>query len=375
MRMRKHNLMISSVFLTLVLAAGLTGCSNPFVETGEVHEEEDYSIQILSKDELKDGFFYIKHGEDFYEIPYGEDSFDGNDEKEQDYILYNDADELQGDPSRTVFYTKDKSELQIPTMYQDDQLVFKTKETVSDSFEWERFLDGGYTAGVRNIGINDVGLICLTNYFDNISENSPFQDILGRIEDTDNASGDNMESELYSSMQGEDSGEVSSATYNSYILDSVSSCADDGSLLYEHKIEESDISESGTVLFGREIFESDKELTYNFYKGTRLFQVKASADRRYFYNFENYYTSGVTFSEDGYAVLNVPVFFKSGYYKTNMSGIFRYISQPYSETIDIYNESYNKAYYQLDEEGKQIIMDESGNFVYEPDYQGEEPGN
>ena len=57
----------------------------------------------------------------------------------------------------------------------------------------------------------------------------------------------------------------------------------------------------------------DATAQIDFYVGTAPLQLTALADTRYFSSFELYQTDRYTLSTDGYAVIEVPSYFKSGY--------------------------------------------------------------
>ena len=50
-------------------------------------------------------------------------------------------------------------------------------------------------------------------------------------------------------------------------------------------------------------------------------------------------------------------FFKSGYYKCNGSGMFRYVAEPYSEGMDLNTIKFNEAFFQyaVDENGETYL--------------------
>ncbi len=318
---------ITAVML-LAISVCLCGCSNPFSKQDAGEPTPDpYAITIHSVDELENDTYYIKHGDDFYEIPEIECSFEDDEHNNQTYIL-TDVETPDGIPNRTIFYSKDKTELLIPTLYQGDELVYKSSEEITDNFTWERYMDGGYTIGVCGITLNNLNKLSFTNWYTNILDESPIEKEFGRVEDE--------EDELFTSLN----------------VNSV-----DGKELTKENL-----SEAGYIM-GLPV---DQEMTVDFYQGTALHQLKLKADARIFYNFENYWTKGMSYSQDGYVVINVPEFFKTGYYKVNTSGMFRYVNEPYNETADLSGYQYNRAYYKKDKDGNLIYKkDEDGNYVCE----------
>lgn len=405
--------------LAIVLSAVmvLTGCT--MEETAEA-PKENYNIRVYSKDELENGFYYIKHGDDFYQIKAGDPNFiSDNDEADYDYSF---SEEEQPDSSRSFFYERDKSEKMIPTMYQDDQLVYKTQNNIRSVFEWERFVDGGYTFGIRNIYQEKSGVYMFTNYALNILKDSAIAKKIGYSTSTENENANYAESSDYADgeepTQADNSQENSEKTsdenteetgedinaYWEYAISSIKT--DKGTSLYdERSVSSAAVSatqepltqesptpgnQSSTIktesVSGRAVtnisddilspagtiqnLDPDTEYTLDVHKGTKLYQIKTKPTARVFYNFENYWTKGLTFSEEGYAIIDVPKSFKSGYYKFENSGLFRYVDQPYQESFDLGKVNYNQAYYKrtYDNYGqmepiqyKKIFINEDGN--------------
>lgn len=349
--------------LSIVIIAGITlsGCSNPFyeekmtdeekqaaieeeqreaaIEAGEISgdalnvdfDEEGnpitYDIAVYTADELQDETYYIKHGDEYYEIPFMDCTFNGYYDRVS-YVLPERDSYPDGFSYRTIMYEKDRTELQIPTMYADDSIIYKSAYEVYDSIEWERFMDGGYTIGIGGITENTLGVLELDNMCCNLNAHNSLRE----------------DFECVSSSRNDD--------YVVLNLDSI-----DGV-----KMTIDNVTPSGFI----KDLPVDKDLTVNIYKGTELYQKTMRADVRYFYNFENYWTRDITYSEDGYIILEVPKFFKSGYYKTGYSGMFRYINKNFNEVNDISEIKYNKAYFRKDEKGNCIFeKDEKGHYIYE----------
>lgn len=377
--------------LLMVSSMVLAGCS---MEEQPENKQENYSIRVYNKDELENGFYYIKHGDEFYQIKDGFSNFKDNQETDYDYSV---QEEEQPDGTRSFFYGRDKSEKTIPTMYQGDELIYKSQNNIESVFEWERFVDAGYTFGIRGIEKADSGAYVFTNYCLNIFADTPFAEKIGRSdsaenenmkysEDSDYKEGEEatQESPKDSSQKEEESENVN--LYWKYTISdiksgqesmekAVSSSAVSGSAISEPLSSEI-LSPCGTI----QGLNPDTEYTVDVHKGTKLYQIKTKPDARVFYNFENYWTKGVSFSEDGYAIIAVPEAFKSGYYKCNNSGLFRYVDEPYHESFDLSTVNFNKAYYKREkrEDGtyediqyRKIVMNEYGfetesdEYVYE----------
>lgn len=316
------------IALTLITSLFLTACSNPFADTEATAEEaaaqETYEIPILKADQLQEDTYYIKHGDEFYEIGYG----DYSGAMAEEYVLWADPSSTAGDPERNFLYEKDKNELTIPTMYQGDSIVYKSSASIRDRIAWERYADGGYTIGIRNIGTNELGVLEFQNDYTSIVE------------------GDTKLEQTFG-MKEDDQDE-----YDVYNIESA-----DGK-----KLTAENVNLAG-CLTGLPV---GKDITFHFYLGTKLIPFKQQANYRLFYNFENYWTDNISYSEDGYAVLTPWPSMKSGYYKADNSGLFRYIDKPYSEKLNLSAINYNQAYFALDDRGNPIYQydQETDTFTY-----------
>lgn len=303
----------------LIFSINITGCG--LWET-KGDEEEKYAIVVNTVDTLKDDTYYIKHGDEFYEIPQGDASFGDvveNDTELNSYINDFNPKTPMDNPYRNIFYQKDKTELLIPTMYKDDKLVYKTSQNIVDKFAWERFLDGGYTLGIRNLHMSDHDTIDFTNF------------------QTDIATENKELREVFPVTSEESSSKLNTMTINA--IDGVS-------------VMPSQVSGNGGYL---KDVNTAKEVTVDYYNGTNLIRIPQKADYRIFYGFENYWTTGFEFSTDGYALINVGEWLKSGYYKVNTSGMFRYIDQP-SNSVNPSTVSYSDAFFN-------IVQDDTGEYV------------
>ena len=342
--MKKKKLL--GIFLCLILTLTQTGC---IFEDDEVVEEDPYVITAYTKDMLKDDTYYVKHGEEFYEIGVYEPSFKDDRDNNHEYVLKLNTDfpNPKGDKSRTFFYQKDKSELLIPTMYADDELIYKTGSTLSGDIEWERFADGGYTFPIRGLSIDSFDKASFKNWYFNIPGESKAAEQI---------------KVAYTMSDMDKNKDFVLQDYALNSIDGVNITADM-------------ITDYGTIKDPKSLFEKgyDEEFTVDYYKGTDLIQVKEQANWRIFYNFENYWTNEYEYSDNGYLIIKIGKAFKTGYYKTGTSGLFRYVAKPYSEGLDITALKYNVAYFRhyFDEDGKEQLeyeFDENlKRFIYKDD--------
>ena len=284
----------------------------------EDQEEVTYGIVAYSVDEIVDDEFYIKHGDEFYAIPYGDENFGDNYSGENlDYDIPEfDSSSPADYPHRNVFYTKDTTEKNIPTMYKGDELVYKSSTSVEENFAWERFADGGYTVGIRNMYISEHDKVMFTNYITSLAEDEA--DLIEAIPVTDSTSSTNGD--------GTDS-------LKTFVLDAV-----DGVKVTPQSLT------SGEFLKG---LNTVKDLTLDIYDGTNLLRMGLKANHRVFYGLECYWTTGMQYSNDNYAVIQMGDFFKSGYYKCNGSGMFRYVDKPYANDMDLNSITFNEPFFAM----------------------------
>ena len=329
-----------SVLLFCILF--LTGCDNPFVSKEE-SEEMDYTITAYTVDQLEDDCYYIKHGEEYYPIVHGDNTMYENEELGLEYQELEDSNTQN--PLKSYFYTKDKEELMIPTMYQDDELIYKSSTSSLEGVqEWERFVDGGYTVGIRAFQKSENNTYYVSNYQANILQKSVFEEKLGRVEKMD-ANGEGIHA------------------YQFYTLGAINGKG----------ITADDINQDG--MFFKNL-NPNETYTIDVYQGTTCIPIQTKPDVRIFYNFENYYTKGLNYSNQGYVSLYIPKAFKSGYYKTGMSGMFRYVDMPYEKAKDLSGINFNDPFFEKDENGYNIETylneDEESVYVYDTGVKEEE---
>jgi uncharacterized C2H2 Zn-finger protein len=102
---------LSLILITAISA--LTGCS--FGGKEEEAPEVVYELTPLTADQLEQGKIYVKDGDKFFECPMGTSTFSVEDDSYVDEV----------DESRVIMFGKDDA--LIPTLYEDQQLVYITK--------------------------------------------------------------------------------------------------------------------------------------------------------------------------------------------------------------------------------------------------------
>ena len=145
--MKKKYLFLAAAITVASIAA--SGCKKKEPE-GPVEQV----MTAVTVNDLKSGCYYVKNGRDFYELPTEGMNFDPTKPAETTTALPNGI--IRKDTSRILdFVYKDNT---IPTLYKNDQLVFKASGNVP-SFTWERFNDQGYSIGIYGLTASPAGKI------------------------------------------------------------------------------------------------------------------------------------------------------------------------------------------------------------------------
>lgn len=147
--------------MCLSLAASLVGC-------GKKEEEIVYELTPCTAEELEAGNFYVKNGDSFYKLPSGERTYS------EDELIAKEA-----SIDRMVWFGKD--DVFIPTLYNDDKLIYCTEDTIPNSFVWERYYDNGYTIGISHLEQNDANRYVTTKIDENIKADSALSAALADV--------------------------------------------------------------------------------------------------------------------------------------------------------------------------------------------------
>ena len=293
-----------TIYLALSLAlaaASLAGC-------GKKKEVEPvYELTPVAEDALETGKYYVKSGTDYYPVPSGTRNWSAEAP-------------LPDGEAKFVWYGKDDA--WIPTMYQDDQLIYVAADAGTQQFHWDRFEDEGYTIGVRGLTRSDSGGYVFTKQSAFLYPGSAFANGIAELPDN----------------------EV-------LMLDRVGG----------QPVEESNISKGGTVLY----LTKDQTYDTDVYLGTKYTGVAGTADVHAFTGFEEYETTTYTLNQAGYAEIEIPEHFRSGFYMVNDSGVFRYVDNPKQQGIT--NVDFNEPYYLTDQDGNLITADEFASLNASPD--------
>lgn len=284
----------------------------------------DHPLTAVTVNDLESGRFYVKSGETFYLAPVEDQSFDINDVSKNQIKFSTTRDNETGieDPNendRVLAFTNWDNA--IPTLYKNDQLVFKSSSGEISGFTWERFKDEGYSIGASGLESNGAGKILCADKSVFYSAGSALHQ-LSQLEIPDNTD---------------------------VIIDSMNSTPINSTFL----------SEAGTI----NGLTKDAGILANVFIGTNPQQVQMSADTRLFDAFEVYKTANFELSANGYAIVSVPDYLKSGYYLINNVGFFKYIAVDRGNDESSIN--LETPYYYTDDDGKLLTYyewaDKTGN--------------
>lgn len=210
-----------------------------------------------------------------------------------------------GDKSRIIWFM-DGEEDEIPTLYKGDELILRSNSSIPEKFIFERFEDYGYTIGISGLTTNATGRCVLYEGNGNIMSYSDANVISGT---------------------------------HDYIFDSLGGIS----------LTEDDISDAGTIL------NLERGETYNaeIYVGTVDFSTPLTANVHTLVSMEAFSTIDYTLPESNIAIIQIPDYFKTGYYLINGFGLFRYVDGTSWDDETDFNDPI-------------ILYDEEGNVIYDP---------
>lgn len=212
----------------------------------------------------------------------------------------------------------------IPTVTSEDKLIYVSKTEVPESIVFERFADFGYTIGVSNM-IADGGGHYYIEYA--VSDEEDYKYYI----DTNSDAAQLTELETVTKLYLDKVGKI--------------------------KVNEESVSDGGTVLG----LEKDKQYVCEFYTGTYFQDFLLTANIHSFGSMERFVSYDYEFMHSTFIVIEIPEYFKSGYYFVNGVGLFRYVAD---DDADTYNgKAYDEA---IDWNDPIIIYDENGEVIYDP---------
>ena len=304
--------MLSLLLVGAMSVGMLAGCGKKDKNPDEVV----YELKPLTAEQLEAGKYYVKNGDTFYELPKGTYNFE-----EKNAVVKNSS--AFDDTTRLIWFGKD--DVTIPTLYQDDTLVYVTS-TMPDSFTWERYKDYGYTVGVAGLTVNNTGKYSTTMVGANFYPDSTMKAAIAN-------SGANVGDSL--------------------VFDSVDKLP----------IGNGNVSAAGTIIG----LQAGKTYSVDVYNGSTYIPVESvEADTHAFGGYEIYTSSICNYMQANYIQVVVPENFVSGYYYINGTGFVRYVDNARAKGIA--EVDFNEPYFieladgttvtadQLDPEDKDKIL-------------------
>lgn len=292
--------MLSCLLMAAASCVLLSGCKKE-----EVQETTDVILAAVAMTDLQQGCFYVKSGDAFYLLPNEDQNYDVTKE------IFSTNDTKNGiinqDENRLVNFTQ--KDLAIPTLYKNDQLIYVSDGSLS-SFIWERFKDYGYSIGLSSLQLSSSGKI--------------------KSQETTMAAVGSTAEAAIASLTIPEGADITVDKIN-------------GTALSSQYIND------GGIITG---MSRDALASVDFYIGTQHVPVSISADTRYFKSFELYATENYALSTDGYAIVEIPSYLRSGYYMINGIGFVKYLNV--DRGVDESGIDLDSAYYYTSKDGKTL---------------------
>ena len=286
--------MIKQICKILLISATLTvslcGCS--LSREKDVASDTDAIEHAAIKDmrELKNNHFYIYSSKTHEYRP-----------------VYMNRATFQTDPdhlntsvydTRSLFFTDDWD--YIPTCYTGDSLVYFNDTTIPEDFIIERFEDLKYSIGIINIQMRKDGKFWFSAQ-ESEKDTNPYI---------------NPDSDANQLFEDLNSPELYINTINGIPL------------------EPGHFNRAGAI----DDLTKGKEYTFEIYEGHQCYPYKLHADTRILTSMEVYTNIGSTFIKDEPLLIDIPDYFKTGFYMINGQGIFRLVrGNTYSEDSTSFN--------------------------------------
>lgn len=294
--MRKKRVIGISFFMALSLM--LTGCSvfptlagmeskeaKAYANVYDLKANKAYVWHHEGEADIRQDLARDREGENiFFACPKGDTNFKG---KELD---------RSGQYPRSIWVSSSMDD-EIPTIVGNNALIYISKTTVPEEIVFERFADYGYSIGVSNMIPDEGG-----HYYFVYAETD--KDDYKYYVDT--------ASEAFSLL-----------------------CFDTVARLYLDKVggvlvTEENVSDGGTVLG----LTKDAQYVCEFYTGTYYQDFVLSSNIHSFGSMEQFVSYDYEFLHSNCIKINIPEYFKSGYYFVQGVGLFRYVSE---QDAKVYN--------------------------------------
>lgn len=245
----------------------------------------EYKLTELKDTQLEEGKYYVKDSTTFYEV------------HETEKNNYAASSTKKVDTKRLLWTTLDDS--LIPSMYEDGLIAYKTKDSVLEDINIERFKDIGWSIGVQGAEIDADGYVLISFTSDSVKDSDFYNQLLD---------------------------------YKNYDIRIVS--------INGEPIKDSFDGISGTITG----LERNKTYTMELYVGSQYMTLDITADIHYYQSFEMYYVESSIDTKNGYLAIEMPDGINSGFYNINGAGLFKYYNTPKGQT-DV-SQDMNVVYYE-----------------------------
>jgi hypothetical protein len=314
---------IINFLLILIMTVSLSGCGI-FDTVGGLVDDKGTSFSDFN--DLESGNAYVWH----HEGAKIKDDLKSAADKDifftcitGDYNFKNKELEEVTEYPRSIWIDSD-TDIQIPTVTSSDCLVYVSSAEVPDSIVFERFADYGYTIGVSNMQA-DLGGHYFLVYAD--TDEDDYKYYIDTKSDAANLTDLEIIKKLYLNKAG------------------------------SVKVDKNTVSDGGTVIG----LKKNKSYACEFYTGTYYQDYTLKANIHSFGSMERFVSYDYEFMHSNFIVIQIPEYFKSGYYFVNGVGLFRYVSD---EDAAKYNgEAYDES---IDWNDPIILYHEDGTVRYDP---------
>lgn len=313
---------VAGILIYFFLTGGEEGFSISLPSLETVGSDEATVTNASSVDELEDGCFYVWHNDKTDDI-----TEDLENAPSMDVFKLCPSGDRNWDKDTTdvghVLWFDSVTDVDIPTLYEGDELLYvSSTEIPSEGISWERYADYGYSIGVANL----------------ISDESGHYHI-------NNPDGKGYTGYIY---EKSDATELNQFTaVSNLFLDKVGKSA----------VRDNLVSDGGTV----SNLEKNGSYVCEWYTGSFYQDFEMIANVHPFCMFETYTTYDYEFLHSSCISIEIPKWFKTGYYYANGIGLFRYVKGGDSK---VYNgEAYDAS---IEWNDPIIIEDENGNVLYDP---------
>lgn len=286
--MKKHILFISTFLFCAILFSGCGERKKEEKEIKDMTQEGVVTSQTSTlgipgdskdfKEKLVSGSYYVLHDGVYYPLfEYGNNTTDAP----KDFV----------EPKRQLYFTTE-NEINIPTLFEGDELVYYSVDGLLDYLVWERYYDLGYTVGLLNLKTMTSGRVYL-----DLSKD----DVVSIIPD----------SELYAMMD---------LNAEQILIDKIGGVSIDETLISDGLITS-----------------TQKSKTYDLevYTGTHFKHYITTANTHAFKAYELFASIEYETLQEFLYRIEIPDYFVNGYYLLDGQGVVRIVrGDSYSEDTD-----------------------------------------